>query len=171
MVPHGVDIRLCARYPHLRHCLVRQVNAASALVYISQQEQHVAAVMAAGAVDILLGILEESHSDAKFNAALTLAALNLSGCLDVAVIASVVAPLVQELVDNPDDDEQDQFEATRALWQVLRHQKYVSAVLTLELPITFKGYTGVVAALMQTQQNGSERVQAQASAALDLIVP
>ena len=163
------------------------MNAASALVYISQQEQYVAAVMATGAADILLGILEESsalnlRSDARFDAALTLAALNLRAAgLDVAVIANVVVPLVQELVTNrdgvgsyflsPDDDEQDHFEATRALWQVLCHQKYLSTVLTIEMPVHFKGYTGVLAALLQAQQNsGSERVQAQASVALDLIV-
>jgi hypothetical protein len=80
---------------------------------------------------------------------------NFSDRLDVAAVADVVALLVQRLQKK----RADEFDATRALSKILRHEQHVDIVLE----------GGAVAALTRAQQNSSQRVMNEATIALDRI--
>ena len=128
-------------------------NAIFVLENLSNCQQHVESLVTAGAITTILDVMHSMGPDFKFVAALTLA--DFSDHLDVTVLADVVAPLVQEL-QSGDADEEDEFDATRALSRILRHKKHVGAVVA----------SGAVAALTRVQQNGSQRVKSEASIAL-----
>ena len=70
------------------------------------------------------------------------------------VVANLVATVVQELNDNPEELE---FDVTRAPSRILHHRQHVGAVVAGD----------VVAALTRVQQNGSERVANEATFALE----
>ena len=97
-------------------------------------------------------------SEVKFYATLILA--HVSDRLDVAVVADVVAPLVQELQKDADEkNDEDEMDATRALSRILRHRQHIDTVVS----------GGAVAALTRVRQSGSQRATNEASVALDRI--
>ena len=132
-------------------------NAMCVLANASSCKQHVESLVAAGVITTVLNVTHSMDSKGKFVAALVLG--NFSDHLDVAVVADVVATLVQEL-QSGDADEEDEFDATRALSRILRYKKHVGAGVA----------GGAVAALTRVQQNGSQRGKSEASIALRLIL-
>jgi len=120
-------------------------------------EQHAGAVAAAGAVTAILDTMHSMDSEDKYYAALALA--TFPDRLNTTVVANVVAALVQELNFDPEQEEVDEFDVTRAFCRILRHKQHVGAVVA----------GGVVAALTRVQQNGSERVIDEATFALEMI--
>jgi len=135
-----------------------QSNTTAVLAHVSGHENHVEDLVAAGLITTILDAMHSMDTDGKFCAALALA--DVSDRLDVAVIASIVTPLVRELKKVADEKyEEDEFDATRALSKILRHEQHVDIVLE----------GGAVAALTRAQQNSSQRVMNEATIALDRI--
>ena len=112
------------------------------LVNVSKCEEYLENLVAAGQSGVIPIVLNMMHSmdfKVKFDATLILA--NFSDRLDVAAVADVVALLVQRLQKK----RADEFDATRALSKILRHEQHGDTVVG----------GGGIAPLTRVQQNGS----------------
>ena len=126
------------------------------LAHISYCEQHAGAVAAGGAITAILDTMHSMDSDDNFCAALLLA--NFSDRLNATVVANVVAALVQELKNNPEEPEE--FGAVRALSRILRYERCVGAVVA----------GGTVATLTRVRLcTRSQRVKNEATNVLNMI--